>query len=110
MEIAPPHLPLPLPAKPLTGAALAQGPKAAPETDQDRVLRERAQQFEAVYIAEMLKHTGINAMPMSYGGGEGEEAFSSFLTQEYARLLAVRGGIGLAEQIFAALKIKAETP
>jgi Rod binding domain-containing protein len=43
-------------------------------------------------------------MPSSFGGGAGEEAFSSLLTEEYARLLAERGGIGLAEQVFEALK------
>ena len=44
------------------------------------------------------------------GGGPGEEAFSGFLTTEYARLMAERGGIGLAEQIFETLKQKAPGP
>ena len=110
MEIGSTPLPLPLPAASRPGAALAPGPGLAPDIDPDRALRERAREFEAVYLAEMLKHTGINAMPTSYGGGEGEEAFSSFLTQEYARLLAERGGIGLSERIFTALKTNAETP
>ena len=43
-------------------------------------------------------------MPESFGGGAGEEAFASLLTDEYARLLAERGGIGLAEQVFELLK------
>jgi peptidoglycan hydrolase FlgJ len=52
----------------------------------------------------MLKCTGLNANPDSFGGGAGEEAFASLLTDEYAKLLAERGGIGLAEQIFEVLK------
>ena len=52
----------------------------------------------------MLKYTGMNSQPDGFGGGAGEEAFSGFLTEEYARLMAARGGIGLAERIFEILK------
>ena len=38
----------------------------------------------------------------------GEEAFASFLTEEYARLLAERGGIGIAEQVFGLLQQRME--
>ena len=70
----------------------------------DGGLRKAAEAFEAAYLAEMLKYTGLNAMPDGFGGGAGEEAFGSLLTDEYARLLAERGGIGIAEQVFEALK------
>jgi len=66
--------------------------------------RAAAEAFEAAFLAEMLKYTGINSQPDGFGGGEGEDAFSSFLTEEYARLMAARGGIGLAEQVFEILK------
>ena len=82
-------------------------PPAAPRpAEADRALRDKAEAFEAVFLAEMLKQTGINAMPESYGGGAGEDAFASFLTQEYARLIAARGGLGLADHIFEALQAK----
>ena len=67
-------------------------------------LRKVASSFEAAFLAEMLQHTGLNAMPSSFGGGAGEEAFSSMLTEQYAGLLSDRGGIGLAERIFEVLK------
>ena len=60
--------------------------------------------FEAAFLSEMLKYTGLNATSDTFGGGAGEEAFASLLTDEYARLLAERGGIGLAEQVFELLK------
>jgi Rod binding domain-containing protein len=66
--------------------------------------RAAAEAFEAAFLAEMLKYTGMNSQPDGFGGGAGEEAFSSFLTEEYARLMAARGGIGLAEQVFEILK------
>ncbi|HMQ93641.1 MAG TPA: rod-binding protein [Amaricoccus sp.] len=66
--------------------------------------RAAAEAFEAAFLAEMLKYTGMNSQPDGFGGGAGEEAFSGFLTEEYARLMAARGGIGLAERIFEILK------
>ena len=40
----------------------------------------------------------------AFGGGAGEEHFSSFLRQAQAEEMAARGGIGLAESIFEAMK------
>lgn len=80
-------------------------------SDPDAPARAAAKAFEATFLAEMLKDTGLNAMPTELGGGgAGEEAFSGFLTTEYARLMSERGGIGLAEQIFETLKQKAPGP
>ena len=70
----------------------------------DAAARKVAEGFEASFLAEMLKYTGLNARPEGFGGGAGEAAFGSLLTEEYARLLAARGGIGLAERIFDAIK------
>ncbi len=85
--------------------ARIDGPDAdAPATDQ--AARDTAERFEASFLAEMLKHSGINKTPQSTGGGAGEDAFASFLTDEYARLITDRGGIGLAEQIFNAIRTK----
>ena len=84
-------------------AALAPAAKP-PAPAEEKAMREAARAFEAAYLAEMLKQSGVNAMPDAFGGGAGEDAFASLLTGEYARLLAERGGIGLAERIFEAIK------
>ena len=88
---------------PLSSPRPVAAPAAAP-TRADVEARKAADAFEAAYLAEMLKYTGLNALPDGFGGGAGEEAFGSLLTDEYARLLAERGGIGIAEQVFEALK------
>ena len=88
---------------PISPARPGAAPAAAP-TPTDIEARKAAEAFEAAYLAEMLKYSGLNAMPDGFGGGAGEEAFGSLLTDEYARLLAERGGIGIAEQVFEALK------
>ena len=88
-----------------TGLPVASGVATRPDIPaEDHAARAAAHAFEAAYLAEMLKHTGVNSLPSGFGGGAGEEAFSSFLTQEYARLMAERGGIGIAEQVFHILK------
>lgn len=96
------------PSFPISGPAQARTldmPKpGAVQSDQDARTRKVAEEFEAAFLAEMLKYTGINRKPDEFSGGAGEDAFSSLLTQEYASLLAARGGIGLAEQIFEVLK------
>lgn len=96
-ETPPMEIP-PLPLAP-TRAARASAP-----AERDADIRAAAESFEAAFLAEMLGYTGLNAMPSGFGGGAGEEAFSSLLTREYARLLAERGGIGLAERVFDILK------
>jgi Rod binding domain-containing protein len=93
---------------PLVPAGPEAGRAAPPEPE--RQARAAAEAFEAAFLAEMLKYSGINQMPSGFGGGAGEEAFASFLTEEYARLLAARGGIGIAEQVFGLLQQRTEQP
>ena len=88
----------------ITPIPLAALPKAGAPERSDADIRKAAESFEATFLAEMLQYTGINAMPDGFGGGAGEEAFSSMLTEQYARLLTERGGIGIAEQVFDILK------
>ncbi len=100
-----------LPPTGAKAAGIAASFAARPAPDPDAPARAAAKAFEATFLAEMLKDTGLNSMPTELGGGgPGEEAFSGFLTTEYARLMAERGGIGLAEQIFETLKQKAPGP
>ncbi len=83
---------------------VSASPPAAHARDQR--LRQAAEDLEASFLAEMLKPMGADAQRASFGGGAGEEQFSTFLLQEQARDMAQAGGIGLAEAIFAALKVR----
>lgn len=64
---------------------------------------EKAKEFEAVFLAQMLEHAGLGETPSSFGGGYGEDAFSSFLTREYAKAMVEDHSLGIAEQVFNAL-------
>mgnify|MGYP001797240413 CR=1 FL=1 len=72
----------------------------------DRVLREAAEKLEAGFLAEMLKSAGLGKTSDHFGGGSGEDQFSSFLLQEQAMQMVRAGGIGLSESIFQSLKEK----
>lgn len=72
----------------------------APPPARREVMMAKAEELEATFLAEMLAHTGLGEMQGSFGGGQGEAQFASFLRQEQARLIVEGGGIGLAEMIF----------
>ena len=59
-----------------------------------------AQGFEASFLSSMLgsmfEGTEISA---PFGGGEGEAAFRSFLTDAMATSMAKHGGVGLAKSV-----------
>lgn len=72
----------------------------------DARLREAAIKLEATFLAEMLKSTGLGATSDAFGGGIGEEQFTSFMITAQAEAMAAAGGIGLAESLFEALKVR----
>lgn len=67
-------------------------------------LKRAAQAFEARFLSEMLKAAKLGEDHSDFGGGAGEAQFASFVRDAHAEALAARGGIGLAEHIFNALK------
>lgn len=71
---------------------------------QDQALRDAARELEVNFLTEMLKSAGIGETPEGFGGGEGENQFASFMRIEQARQMTERGGIGLAESLYHALK------
>ena len=66
-------------------------------------LRKAAEELEVSFLSEMLQAAGLGKGRASFGGGAGEDQFSSFLVEEHARALVAAGGIGLSEMIFEAL-------
>ena len=83
---------------------------AAPRVDPNAELRAAAPELEAVFLAEMLKQANFGESRGIFGGGIGEEQFSSMLRTEHARTLAENGGIGLAEQIFQSMRQREGIP
>lgn len=76
------------------------------QTEHDH-LRAVAQELEAAFLSEMLKHAGLGAPRGHFGGGAGEDQVASLLRTEQARAMTERGGLGLAESLFNALVARA---
>lgn len=86
-----------------------RGPAAVPDfTAADTRLWDAAQKIEATFLAEMLKSAGFGANKSGFDGGIGEDQFSSFLLQAQANEMTKTGGIGLAESVYHALKLRAD--
>ncbi len=71
-------------------------------------LRAASIELEATFLAEMLKSAGLGQARQLFGGGAGEDQFSSFLIQQQAQQMARAGGIGLSEVLFNAMMEKAD--
>ena len=78
----------------------------APDPSRDARLRDAAQRLEAGFLKEMLSAAGLGHAPSAFGGGEGEDQFSSFLLDEQALRLTQAGGIGLAQSIYESLRAR----
>ena len=59
-----------------------------------------AQDFEAQFISQMLSNM-FNTVDTkeSLGGSDSEEVYRSMLTNEYGKIIAKTGGIGVADQV-----------
>ncbi len=62
--------------------------------------RQAAEDFEAVYISQMLTpmFEGLGGDDY-FGGGPGEDIYRSMLVEQYGKSLARAGGIGLADAV-----------
>ena len=67
-------------------------------------LEAAAEDFEAVFLAEMMKPMFETVkVDETFGGGKGEEVFRSFLVQEYGKILASTGKVGISDHVKQAL-------
>jgi flagellar protein FlgJ len=97
---------LPLSALTLQANQLKKIPETKGVSD-DTKLREAANDFEAIFIQQMLKtmrKTSFESdlLPKS----EGEKVFQSLLDEQYAQISAKSGSLGLGEMIYQQLKPK----
>lgn len=77
------------------GMSLA-GSKATPEQ-----MDAAASEFEAQFISQMMENmfSTVDTADGLMGGGEGEKTYQSLLTDQYGKLIAKAGGIGVADHV-----------
>lgn len=93
-------------------AAIGANP-ALQATREAAAIDRKAQEFEALMLAELLKPMFDTAKAPSLFGGDGAEQsiFGAMLQEKYAEAMAERGGIGIADQVKSALiDLQARTP
>lgn len=77
------------------GAAQATNPRVAQRA------RAAAQEFESVFLTTMLENMfGEAGAEPPFGGGESEKTYRSMMVGEYAKDLARRGGLGVADFVY----------
>jgi Rod binding domain-containing protein len=66
--------------------------------------REQAQDFEAMFLNQMFGQMFTSMEGEGpFGGGKEVGIWRSFLTDEYAKSFAKKGGIGLADHVYRSL-------
>jgi flagellar protein FlgJ len=88
----------------IPGAPLPMSTTPAPaprETDPRQAeMRRAAEEFEAIFLAQMMApmFEGLDTDGLG-GGGMGEEIFRPMLIERYAEALSQAGGVGIADSI-----------
>ena len=69
-----------------------------------RTQKKVAQEFEEVFISQMLNHMfkGIST-DGPFGGGSSEKIYRSMMVDQYGKQMAANGGIGLSDAIHTEL-------
>ena len=93
----------------LSGASAGREPTLR-RVENEAEARQVAEDFEAFFLSQMVeamfKGVGENN---PFGGGAGEQAFSGLLHEEYARVMAGTGGLGLSDNLTAEILRYQET-
>lgn len=81
------------------GATLAAAPSTGAALDPTST-RKAAEDFESFFLSQsfetMFSGTDTDGL---FGGGEGESVYRSMLLQEYSKVAAKNGGVGIADAV-----------
>ncbi len=90
----------PIAISPTVSQAAAQTPPTAEQLAKRASIKQAAQDFEASFLQVMFGEMFSSVQtPAIGGGGAGEEAFKSFMTEAMAKQVAKHGGVGLAASV-----------
>ena len=83
-----------------TGQANAAMQKLRAVDGDKTEIRKAAEEFEGIFISQMLGHMfkGMESNPL-FGGGQAENIYRDLLVDEYGKQMTGSGGIGLADSI-----------
>ena len=108
-DLTAPALPVSLlkPVAALTATATA----GLDETTRRARIDKTAKDYESTFISIMLGQMMSGVKTSTFGGGEGEDAFKSFLTDAMAKSMVKHGGVGLSHRLSSEmLKLQGLSP
>lgn len=87
-------------AQGLDQAAQANGPNLKSARSPEEAERV-AKQFEGMFLSQLMSAMwqGVDMSKGLFGGGVGEQAYAGLLHEEYAKVFAQTGGIGLSDRL-----------
>jgi flagellar protein FlgJ len=86
---------------PITGSAVTAAQPGAAAAPQDAAAAHKSgEDFEAFFLSQVFEHmfSGVGNDAL-FGGGQSETIYRSLLLQEYSRVAAKSGGVGLADAV-----------
>lgn len=88
-------------ASALAGASGGRAPEMR-QVANEAEARQVAEEFEAFFLSQMLEQM-FNGVGENnpFNGGAGENAFRGLLNEEYAKVMARSGGLGLSDNLTA---------
>jgi Rod binding domain-containing protein len=91
---------LPDPASALPPGAAQPTPLAYAAPGDVAGARKAAEDFAAFFFSQSLESVfGSMSSDKMFGGGSGEDVYRSLLTQEYGKIVARTGGLGIADAV-----------
>ena len=74
-------------------------------SDADKqAMREKAEEFESIFLSQMLAPMMETVETDSmFGGGNSEKIYKSMMVQEFGKSITQSGGIGIADKVYSEL-------
>ena len=77
---------------------------ASKQSQSNEEAKKTAQDFEAFFITQMLETMFSDVKPDTmFGGGQAEKIYRSFMLDEYGKMMAKSGGIGVGDAVLKEL-------
>lgn len=80
---------------------IKQAPLPEPKTAREISARHAADEFEAIFISQMLKNMSVGIETDGpFGGGQSEEIYRDLMNEELGKTMTSKGGVGLSDAIY----------
>ena len=76
-------------------------PIGEPKTAEEISARRAADEFEAIFISQMLKSMSVGVKTDGpFGGGQSEEIYRDLMNEQLGKSISGKGGIGMSDAIY----------